>query len=131
MVKHKLKRTIAPILLFALSLTAQGQGLLGYEPYNNKNSTSHRQTTYTVRLMGYTYNVTNENLIKVPIKVQIIEGKNEDYYKFIAYKADFYGWSQNFIGTPIIYSVSKRDDLYEYFDYCVTTPIGKIYFNIE
>lgn len=141
------KKIIIPILFLLSCLTTQGQSMLGYTPYDEapqtpqkqgtlgykpyNNDTSQKQTTYTVRMTGYTYDVISEELIKIPIKIQVIEKKNNDYYKFIAYKTSYSGWCDKFIGTPTIYNVSKRDNLYEYFDYYVTISIGKIYFNVE
>jgi len=124
-------KTTVSILFLCFCLTMQGQDMLRYEPYNNGNA-PQQQTSYITRMTGYQYDMATKKLTKVPIKIQIIEGQYNDSYKFVAYYMSSYGWSQNFIGgSPTIYKVSRSDDLHEYFDYWVTTPIGKIYFNLD
>ena len=128
-------KTIVSILFLCLFLTVQGQGLLRYEPItpNYQQQQTRTQTSYVVRMTGYQYSVVNKKLTKIPIKIQITEGRYNDYYKFVAYMSGLYGWSQNFIGggTPTINNVLQSDDLYEYFNYYVVTPIGNIYFNLD
>ena len=123
----KSTKVIGSILFLCFCLTVQGQKMLGYEPYNYNKQ---QQSSYTVRLTGYQYSVIYETFTKIPIKIQVIEDQHNDYYKFIAYKSNYYGWSDGF-GTPTINNVSRHDAFYDYFDYYITTPIGKIYFNIE